>query len=292
MLNRFRNAAPWLSLVGLMLALVGVLWDARLHLSMSMLAERGGLSGPAGSAHGLFALGMALTVMGAVMFLLGRTAGSGWPARLGAGLASMLVIALGVSAGAAGVRAGMVGGAHRHVDPAVAWALATQEQRGAAKHLVEQTAAGTMRLQDLETALAEGYAQSTAWTRGTWGHAHFHSKTYSRDGRTLDTTRPEGLVYYRDQSGDTRLLGALYLAMKGTTISPGGPITAWHSHANLCVSNANGMVVPVVDARRCPGSATLLGDSIEMLHVWTFENPDGQFADVLTPAAIARLRGQ
>ena len=64
-----------------------------------------------------------------------------------------------------------------------------------------------------------------------------------------------------------------------------------NSHANLCFGSAGAVLSKTPG--QCPRGAQFVGDRVEMLHVWTFDNPDGAFAHGLTRtsarAAIKQL---
>jgi len=88
-------------------------------------------------------------------------------------------------------------------------------------------------------------------------------------------------------------LGAMFLAPVGEGPRPGGSLTTWHVHDNLCF---DGQTYSVADAAgRCRMGSHRVGDQYEMMHVWTFDNPDGPFAHNLTRtdylAAIHQLDG-
>jgi hypothetical protein len=267
--------------VGLVVLSLGLAWDARLHRLDRTLAAREGPLSMANRAHATFAMGQGLVLGGASMLVLGTSFLGGWRRRVVGTLGAIGIVGVGLAPLAMGGRA-------NHVDSHTSALVAapTPEQRAAADRLVLDTRRGIARFVSVDAALAEGYYQTTGWSRGSWGHAHFHNRAFSRDAVMLDAQRPEGLVFLKSPDGTTRPLGALYLALKGQGVSPGGPLTTWHRHDNLCVDNATAMVVPVVDPRRCPRTATLLGDRVEMLHVWTFDNPDGPFAMELSPRAV------
>jgi len=52
-----------------------------------------------------------------------------------------------------------------------------------------------------------------------------------QDGRVLDPSRPESLVYGKKTDGKLVLIGALFAVAPGEVApTPGGPITRWHTH--------------------------------------------------------------
>ncbi len=287
--DRLTRSGPWVTLVGVVTLLVGLTADLRQHRLDPIGSSHEAPLAAGNPGHWLFALGLTFVVVGATSFLVG----SGWrkPGRSALGRAGSLGAAAGLIAlatttlGSAVAAQRSAPSGHTHVDIRGDPANATPEQRAAADKLVGDTRAGIARFVDFDVAVAEGYYQTTPFFLGWFGHAHYHNRAYSRDGRSLDLDRPEGLVYYKRPNGQMILLGALYLALKGHGPVVAGPLAPWHTHDNLCIDRA-GMVVRVAEPSRCPSSATLLGDSIEMLHVWRFEHPDGPFAVHLTREAL------
>lgn len=158
----------------------------------------------------------------------------------------------------------------------------TPEERAAADRLLSQVRAALTRYAERRLAEADGYRQSGPWRYGTWGPAHFANPRYLRDNRILDPEYPEGLVYLRLEDGREMLLGAFFVAPRGQGPRPGGPLTEWHTHD-----------CHTPDGRRlrseggmCPPGTEFRPARVEMLHVWTFDNPDGPFAHALTRRAI------
>jgi hypothetical protein len=116
------------------------------------------------------------------------------------------------------------------------------------------------------------------------------------DGRTLDPTRPESLVYAFPKQGTPILLGAMFLAEAGHPgPQVGGCLTQWHDHTNLCLADRGKGMVGVVDAQgNCPaGSHNQV--TAEMLHVWDLPLAGGPFAEAtpvqLRDGVIAKRRG-
>lgn len=161
----------------------------------------------------------------------------------------------------------------------------TPEQKASAAKLLDEVKAGVVRFADLEAAQAEGYQQTTPYRYGGWGPAHFNNQTYSRDGRLLDPTRPEALVYMKVPDGRIALIGAMFLAPKGQGPRPGAPLTEWHVHDTLCITSI-GTVALALAPGVCPPGSFFVGAAVEMMHVWTFNNPDGSFAHSMSPQAV------
>ena len=157
----------------------------------------------------------------------------------------------------------------------------TDAELEAATRLVADTKAGVARFGDLEAAKADGYYEVAPPRNGL---VHYLNSAYNRDGRILDPERPESLIYLDLTDGNWMLVGAMYRMPAPDQPGPrvGGPLTAWHSHNNLC--RAEGRVVAVAVDGACPKG--MLGATPEMLHVWLVENPDGVFSDDMEPAGL------
>lgn len=174
---------------------------------------------------------------------------------------------------------------HGHGHGTLPATAATPEQRAAAARLLEDVKAGIARFHEIAVAEAAGYRRSTPFRFGAWGPAHYANDAYGRDGHYLDPARPRALVYFRMTDGKIVLLGAMFVAPKGLGPRPGGALTDWHVHDNLCLT-ATGTVALATGPGQCPPGSFFVGAAIEMMHVWTFDHPDGPFAHTLTPAAL------
>ncbi len=164
-------------------------------------------------------------------------------------------------------------------------APSTPEQQAAAAKLVDDVKTGSARLANIQTATGEGYQQTTPFRFGQWGPAHFNNRQYTREKRFLDPERPSALVYMRTQDGRSVLIGVMFLAPKGQGPRPGGPVTEWHAHDNLCITSTGAADVAMAPGQ-CPPGSTFLGEAVEMMHVWIFDNPDGPYAHSLTVQGI------
>src|SRR6266568_4855825 len=83
----------------------------------------------------------------------------------------------------------------------------TPAQSAAANKLVADTKRGLARFADLPDALAAGYAPHH---HGREAIKHYFNPAYVTDGRVLDPTRPEGLMYAYTDRGPM-LVAAVYL---------------------------------------------------------------------------------
>ena len=158
------------------------------------------------------------------------------------------------------------------------------EQEARARELILATQRELPRWSDYDEAVAQGWVsigdEST-------GHEHLVNRRLIVDGKFLDPTAPESLVYEVEGSNKT-LVSAMFMADIGMAIDDpkltdfAGPLMQWHVHDNLCFrTNAAGrsVVAGVLDAQgNCPPGSTLGGIGIAMVHVWIAPHPCGPFA--------------
>jgi hypothetical protein len=162
--------------------------------------------------------------------------------------------AVGPAGGHQGTRA-----RHRH-DPLPPYeqryADATEDERRAADELLASVRSALAPDADVDAAVAAGY-QAPRRTRGPT--LHYVDRSVAQEGRVLDPSRPNGLVYGTDPAGEPVLLGAFFVAPPGTPApSPAGDLVVWHSHAPSCPGFFATADEPCTDAHR-------------MLHVWTVD---------------------
>lgn len=161
----------------------------------------------------------------------------------------------------------------------------TAEQQAAAARLLADTRAAIAPYRDPAAARAAGYRPNPGPER----LQHWQNKAYER-GPVLDPRRPQALVYARGRSGPV-LAGAMFqLPRRGMTgPDPGGPLTAWHSHDNICFTPVGFELSLATPYGACPLGAISVSVP-PMLHVWTVDNPTGgPFAIDLDPATIRAL---
>jgi len=149
-----------------------------------------------------------------------------------------------------------------------------------AETLIENTIRDLKRFQTPEAAYAAGYRSiGDAVT----GDEHYVNWSYANDGHILDPKRPESVVYER-VNGKQQAVAAMYGMPFGSTFADvpdvGGPLTQWHVHGDLCLTdNPEQRVVAGLTTIRggCPPGTSKAGNT-PMLHVWTIPNPCGPFA--------------
>lgn len=150
----------------------------------------------------------------------------------------------------------------------------TAVERAAARDLAAQVRVSTARYATLAVAEADGY--HTSGPR-TGMQVHFENKGHQDDGRVLDPTAPEQLVY-AIRGDRVRLLGVVFQVPVAGDAGPaiGGADTRWHAH-DVCVSLLPlgfGVVSPFGS---CPG-LTFATTMPEMIHVWVVDPPGGPYA--------------
>ena len=131
---------------------------------------------------------------------------------------------------------------------------------------------------DYKVAEAEGW---TSIGDGVTGHEHFVNPATFDDGKVLDATAPESLVY-ANKAGQRTLVAAMFMLPTGSTMADvpdtGGALMQWHIHDNLCFDPDTLKVAGL----RAPGgpcpNGTVVGGENPMIHVWITEHPCGPFA--------------
>ena len=168
----------------------------------------------------------------------------------------------------------------------------TADQEARAKALVSSALTNLPKWADYATAVAAGW-KSIADNQ-TAGFEHLVNQSLVNDGRFLDTTAPESLVY-EVKNGTKTLVSAMFISPTGTSITDplltdyAGPLMQWHIHNNLCFKfNAAGN--PIVAAitniiGECPVGTFKQTNGSPMVHVWITPNPCGPFAAVEGVAA-------
>ena len=156
----------------------------------------------------------------------------------------------------------------------------TPAEQHRAETLLRQTIVDLRKYPTPAQAMAAGYHSiGDALT----GDEHYVKWTDVDDGHILDPTRPESLVY-ENRNGIQQIAAAMYMLPFGSrfanTPDVGGPLTQWHIHADLCLTDNPTQktlagFVPV-DGKCGPGTSKAGG--MPMLHVWVVPNPCGPFA--------------
>ncbi|HET6311440.1 MAG TPA: hypothetical protein VFH00_10620 [Candidatus Nitrosotalea sp.] len=165
--------------------------------------------------------------------------------------------------------------------------VATPEQVVAAAQLYSQTKAALEPYQDWHRAWTAGYRPEGA---ANMPSQHWSNQAYVNAGYVLDPHRPQGLVYANTKHGPV-LLGAMFqmknLGQFGP--DPGGPLTAWHQHENICFTPFGFEFSFMTPLATCPLGAIDISAS-PMLHVWIVDNPKGgPFAVDIDDEVVKRI---
>ena len=282
-----------LGLAGLALLLTGLIWDAGLHARHPELAHQETLFTLSNPGHLLLFAGIvvvAVGMVGATWTLLAQTSDPRRSRRargllvLGvAYLTTLSVVAMSRSQSAESAALAL-GTGHVH---AAGLCRPTSAQRDAAGRLVADTRRDVRRFADLRDARTAGYAPHVPAARSTM---HYFNAAYVTDGRVLDPTRPEGLLYAHTTRGPV-LVAAVYLMNRADEPgrAVGGCLTEWHTHNNFCSSDpASGKITGVLDRDgRCP-PGQVRWPAPPMLHAWVIDLPEGPFAAHVGTDAVFR----
>jgi hypothetical protein len=166
-------------------------------------------------------------------------------------------------------------------------AMPTQAQQTAAVRLVDESWSADKKYQSLATAAAAGFRPITPTGQPV---VHYVSpanyRATARGGDVLDPGAPQSLVYANTPSGAV-LVAAMYMSTRaqGTPPSPGGCLTQWHVHTDLCLSQSKGVVGVAKPA--CP-TGSVNRQTPPMLHVWFVPIPGGPTAVDATDAQIVQ----
>ncbi len=165
----------------------------------------------------------------------------------------------------------------------------TAGQQSAAVRLVNASWRDARKFRSLPAARAAGYVPITPS-----GLPVVHYLNYGyylatlRGGPVLNTAKPQSLVYANTTKGAV-LVAAMYIAPPDrVTAQPGGCLTQWHVHTNLC-QTAFGSVVGIETAAHpaCPaGSSNRV--TPPMMHVWFVPIPGGPTAIDASDTQIVR----
>lgn len=177
--------------------------------------------------------------------------------------------------------------------PVTCTSAPTKAQQQAAVSLVNTSWRGAERFRSLSAAEAAGYFPITPTGAKVVHYLNIKYYVHTMEGGPiLDTTEPQSLVYANTPKGAV-LAAAMYISPQGLgTPQPGGCLTQWHEHTNLCTTSL-GVVVGVISAvtPTCPaGSVNKV--SPPMMHVWFVPIPGGPTAIDAPDAQVVRAAEQ
>jgi hypothetical protein len=165
--------------------------------------------------------------------------------------------------------------------------VATPQQEAAAAQLYAETKAAILPYQDWHLAWAAGYRPGGSQAQSS---THWMNQRYVDAGYVMDPDHPQGLVYANTQHGPVLIAAMFQMPHIGQFgPDPGGPLTAWHEHQNICVTPFGFEFSLMTPYATCPLGAIDITAS-PMLHVWIVNNPKGgPFAVDIDPAVVARM---
>jgi hypothetical protein len=164
-------------------------------------------------------------------------------------------------------------------------AIPTPAQQAATVHLVNSSWTDDQKYQSLAAAKAAGFRPVTPPGLPV---VHYINRANTRatlaGGPVLTPAAPQSLVYANTPTGAV-LVAAMYISTKaqGTSPSPGGCLTQWHVHTNLCMAPHEG-VVALADPTCPAGSVGRI--TSPMLHIWFVPVPGGPTAVDATDSQI------
>jgi hypothetical protein len=165
----------------------------------------------------------------------------------------------------------------------------TAAEQRAAVALVRASWRDASRFRSLAAAKAAGYRPITPTGLPV---VHYLNVSYylsdATAGRVLDAAKPQSLVYANTPKGAV-LVAAMYITSPGgTTPQPGGCLTQWHVHTNLCLRRGFGVVGVVTAAHpSCPpGSRNHV--TPPMMHIWFVPVPGGPTAIDASDTQVVR----
>lgn len=163
-------------------------------------------------------------------------------------------------------------------------------QQQAAVSLVNSSWANASKYQSLNAAKAAGYRPITPTGKAV---VHYLNPSYYQDtvrgGPILDVTQPQSLVYANTSKGAV-LVAAMYITTpSGPTPQPGGCLTQWHIHTDLCLTKTSGVVGATGSG--CPTGSRNRATP-PMMHIWFVPIPGGPTAVDASDAQIVHAAEQ
>jgi hypothetical protein len=167
----------------------------------------------------------------------------------------------------------------RMADPKPCTAEPTKSQEQATVSMVNTSWNDAKKYQSLAAAKAAGYLPITPSGSQV---VHYLNMAYYqavlKGGPVLNYQDPQSLVYANTPNGAV-LVAAMYItSANGPTPQPGGCLTQWHVHTDLCLTGTLNVVGEVG-----PGQSTCPPGSVNrvtpaMIHVWFVPIPGGPTA--------------
>jgi hypothetical protein len=148
----------------------------------------------------------------------------------------------------------------------------TAAQLQSAMQLVQTTSAAVAPFKNINVAKADGYFPITD---PHYPVVHYLNPGYMNSKDVLDPDHVQSLVYAFTPYGPV-LAAAMYLMPSAGEAGPmpGGCLTQWHAHTNLCIGGRSGTISGFQNQGSCPAGETPLLTP-EMMHVWQVPVPGG-----------------
>jgi hypothetical protein len=176
--------------------------------------------------------------------------------------------------------------------PTMCDTLPTAAQQSAAVRMVDTSWQDASRFRSLAVAKAAGYVPITPSGLSVVHYLNYQYYLATlQGGQVLNFAEPQSLVYANTPNGAV-LVASMYIAAGGDTPQPGGCLTQWHVHTNLCQTTF-GFVVGVKTAADpvCPAGSTNRVTQ-PMMHVWFVPIPGGPTAIDATDQQIVSAAEQ
>jgi hypothetical protein len=168
-------------------------------------------------------------------------------------------------------------------------ALPTAAQQAATVKLVNRSWADAKKFRSLATAKADGYVPITPTGLRVVHYLNLKYYEASLSGApVINPARPQSLVYANTSKGAV-LAATMYITSPGTTNppQPGGCLTQWHIHTNLCFGGF-GTVVGLTHGGTTCAAGSVHRVTPPMLHVWYVPIPGGPTAVDAPDAQVVR----
>ncbi|MGH3745472.1 MAG: hypothetical protein ACRDTP_11480, partial [Mycobacteriales bacterium] len=168
----------------------------------------------------------------------------------------------------------------------------TAAQQAGAVNLVDETWAADKKYQSLAVAKAAGFVPLTPTGLAVVHYIDIANYLAAASGGpTLDPAKPQTLVYANTPHGAV-LVAVMYLDPQGRTSTPqpGGCLTPWHVHTNLCFA-ADGFTVVGLTHPACAAGSVHRGTP-PMMHVWFAPIPGGPTAVDAPDAQVVQAAEQ
>ena len=167
----------------------------------------------------------------------------------------------------------------------------TADQILGATQYVQATSAAVAKYKNLSAATTAGYFPITD---PSYPVVHYLNPAYMNQKDLLNPNTVDSLVYATTPYGPV-LVAAMYLMpTQGDGPMPYGCLVQWHAHANLCMSDATGIIEGFTP---CPPGTHHYGTTPMMTHVWQVPVAGGPLAidppdlQVVQAAIMAQQEG-